>query len=162
MLSPGELVGQGLSLQDDIVNKVPIPAPHFDSASEEPATEFEVVRKLGTGSYAVVYLVREVLERTIVAGSPSSSVDGHVAAVGRLDLDSDDGHGYVVREKEERIYGREYAIKVLSKANLDEDALDAQLFEVRFFIPFLIKQLSYTILAYRLHCTSRFVLIRTS
>ncbi|KAK7692963.1 hypothetical protein QCA50_004604 [Cerrena zonata] len=129
VLSPGELVGEGLPLQDDIVNKVPIPAPHFDSASEEPATEFEVVRKLGTGSYAVVYLVREVLSRAMVAGSPSSSVDGHVSAVGRMDMDSDDGYGYIVREKEERVYGREYAVKVLSKANLDEDALDAQLFE---------------------------------
>lgn len=130
MLSPGDLVGEGLPLQDDIVNKVLISAPHFDSAREEPATEFEVVRKLGTGSYAVVYLVREVLERGIVAASPSSSVDGHVAAVGKMDMDSDDGYGYVVREREERIYGREYAIKVLSKANLDPESLEGQLFEV--------------------------------
>ncbi|CAL1707680.1 unnamed protein product [Somion occarium] len=131
VLSAGELVGEGLSLQGEIVRKVPIPAPHSDCANEDPAPEFEVVRKLGTGSYAVVYLVREVLGRTIVSGSPSSSVDGHIAAVGRMDFDSEseDGHGFIRKEKEERIYGREYAVKVLSKANLDEDALEAQLFE---------------------------------
>jgi len=33
------------------------------AGQEEPTKEFEVVRELGSGSYAVVYLVREVLSR---------------------------------------------------------------------------------------------------
>ncbi|THH29951.1 hypothetical protein EUX98_g4251 [Antrodiella citrinella] len=145
VLFQGGLVGEGLSLQGELIRRVPI-TPQSSAASmfsrddisfdEEtrrereglPAKEFEVVRKLGTGSYAVVYLVREVLARKpSLTSSPSfSSEDGHgVAAVGRMDM-SDDGHSH---EDEERVYGREYAIKVLSKANLDQEALEAQLFE---------------------------------
>ncbi|KAH8108049.1 kinase-like protein [Cristinia sonorae] len=137
VLFKGDLVGEGLSLQGELIRRVPI-TPQSSAASmfsrdDEregiPAKEFEVVRKLGTGSYAVVYLVREVLSRKpSLTESPSvSSDDGHgVAAVGKMDM-SDDGFSRV--EAEERVYGREYAIKVLSKANLDEDALGAQLFE---------------------------------
>ena len=118
VLSQGDLVGEGLSLQGEIITRVPISSSEPRVDYDEPAKEFEVVRKLGTGSYAVVYLVREVLSR------PQPSDDGHVAAFGRMDLD-DGSFGNQSTE-----YGREYAIKVLSKANLDEDALSAQMFEV--------------------------------
>lgn len=96
---------------------------------EEPAQVFEVVRRLGTGSYAVVYLVREVLHM-------ESEEDRQ-----RLECENDgedldmslDGHesDVVCREKMPRgnVYGKEYAIKLLSKANLDEEALSAQMFE---------------------------------
>ncbi|PIL34178.1 hypothetical protein GSI_03889 [Ganoderma sinense ZZ0214-1] len=117
VLSQGDLVGEGLCLQGEIISRVPISSSEPRVDYDEPAKEFEVVRKLGTGSYAVVYLVREVLSR-----SPPSD-DGHVAAFGRMDLD-DGSPGNQSTE-----YGREYAVKVLSKANLDEDALTAQLFE---------------------------------
>ena len=119
VLSQGDLVGDGLYLQGEIISRVPISSSEPRVDYDEPAKEFEVVRKLGTGSYAVVYLVREVLSR------PLPSDDGHAIAVGRMDLD-DGSFGNQSTE-----YGREYAIKVLSKANLDEDALTAQLFEVR-------------------------------
>jgi serine/threonine protein kinase len=76
------------------------------------AKEFQVVRRLGTGSYAVVYLVREVISRIPV------SEDGHV---GVLDLDP---------TPPPIVYGRNFALKVLSKANLDSAALTAQLTEV--------------------------------
>lgn len=76
------------------------------------AKEFQVVRRLGTGSYAVVYLVREVLSRKPI------SEDGHV---GFLDLDP---------TPPPIVYGRNFALKVLSKANLDSAALTAQLTEV--------------------------------
>ena len=80
------------------------------------AKEFQVVRRLGTGSYAVVYLVREVMSRP-----PSNPVsdDGHV---GILDLD--------LAPPKPMVYGRNFALKVLSKANLDATALTAQLSEV--------------------------------
>jgi serine/threonine protein kinase len=82
------------------------------------AREFQVVRRLGTGSYAVVYLVREVMSRP-----PSNPVsdDGHV---GILDLDLSPTSSPPI------VYGRDFALKVLSKANLDDAALTAQLTEV--------------------------------
>ncbi|CCM00064.1 uncharacterized protein FIBRA_02091 [Fibroporia radiculosa] len=120
VLAQGDLVGEGLTLQGEMIIRVPISSSEPRVDDDEPAKEFEVVRRLGTGSYAVVYLVREVLSRT---ASPSSD-DGHGAAVaGRMELD-DSYFGH-----RSPVYGREYAVKLLSKANLDEDALSAQLFE---------------------------------
>ncbi|EIW63030.1 kinase-like protein [Trametes versicolor FP-101664 SS1] len=117
VLTQGDLVGEGLTLQGEVIQRVPISSSEPRVDDDEPAKEFEVVRKLGSGSYAVVYLVREVLSR------PQPSDDGHAITIGRMDLD-DGSPGNQSTE-----YGREYAIKVLSKANLDEEALEAQLFE---------------------------------
>ncbi|KAF9038336.1 kinase-like protein [Hymenopellis radicata] len=120
VLFPGDFVGHGAQLQGELIrlvsidSKEPPPSPSLD----EPAQEFEVVRRLGAGSYAVVYLVREVLYR------PPPSEDGHVAAVGAMEMDSHGSKG------PSTVYGREYAIKCLSKANLDEEALAAQMSEV--------------------------------
>ncbi|KAH9938922.1 kinase-like protein, partial [Amylocystis lapponica] len=75
VLSQGDLVGEGLSLQGETISRVPRTPSEPRVDYDEPAKEFEVVRKLGTGSYAVVYLVREVLSR-----APPSD-DGHVAAL---------------------------------------------------------------------------------
>lgn len=168
MLSPGDLLGEGLELQGEVVRRVPITPLTSSSAeseqyqtdahtsakavaSDEPAKIFEVVRRLGTGSYAVVYLVREVLH--LVASHPPSlradvddgrdldmSLDGHLFD----DCDGDDngaggdtGRGfksYIADGNEEHdgnVYGREFAVKLLSKVNLDDEALAAQIFEVR-------------------------------
>ncbi|TFK44538.1 hypothetical protein BDQ12DRAFT_593580 [Crucibulum laeve] len=117
---PGDFVGEGSVLQGETVRLVSLgatPDP-ADSTYKEPAQEFEVVRRLGSGSYAVVYLVREVLSR-----SPPSE-DGHMSTIGAMELD-----GKFLRQPE-TVYGREYAIKCLSKANLDEEALAAQMSEV--------------------------------
>ena len=58
------------------------------------------------------------------------SLDGH----GDGDSFSlNDNEREVDAEGKESKYGREYAIKVLSKGNLDEEALSAQMFEVRVF-----------------------------
>lgn len=77
---------------------------------------------------------------------------------------SDDGHG---ADSEDRVYGKEYAIKVLSKANLDEEALDAQLFEVSStcFPPLLVcvcTLLIHCLNPSRLPSTRLFAPIRTS
>jgi len=90
VLAPGDLVGEGLFLQGDVLRRVDTSpqasgyeSPTADwqhdldhmlglskkeevhiAGQEEPTKEFEVVRKLGSGSYAVVYLVREVLSRS--------------------------------------------------------------------------------------------------
>ncbi|KAG2043538.1 kinase-like domain-containing protein [Suillus americanus] len=107
VLSPGDLVGEDLLLQGEPVRPCVLAPIDMNTAKE-----FEVVRRLGTGSYAVVYRVREVISR-----SPISD-DGHV---GVLDLDP---------SPPPIVYGRHFALKVLSKANLDSEALTAQLTEV--------------------------------
>jgi serine/threonine protein kinase len=112
VLAPGDIVGEDGFLQGEVVRLVNSNPLADDSP---PANEFEVVRRLGTGSYAVVYLVQEVLSR------PAPSEDGH-SIIGSMELDG----------KPETIYGREFAIKLLSKANLDEEALEAQMSEVSF------------------------------
>jgi hypothetical protein len=117
ILSPGDIVGDGIPLQGELLRLVPNEqTPLADY--RELASEFQVVSKLGTGSYAVVYLVREVLSR-----SPPSE-DDHVYPGGRLELDDTSS----MRGPTE--YGREYAIKLLSKADLDEEDLYAQPTEV--------------------------------
>lgn len=113
ILSPGDFVGEGLDLQGERLRPLSV----SDRNREWPAQEFEVVKKLGSGSYAIVYLVREVLSR----GAPFSD-DGHCA--GRLDFDD-------AASRKSTEYGREYAMKCLSKANLDDEALEAQMTEVR-------------------------------
>ena len=108
ILSPGDIVGEGIPLQGEFLRLVPNrSAPLADY--RDLASEFQVFSKLGTGSYAVVYLVREVLSR-----SPPSE-DDHVYPGGRLELDDTSS----MRAPTE--YGREYAIKLLSKADLDEE-----------------------------------------
>ena len=119
VLSQGDSVGEGSLLQGELVRRVSIGpgiAPTRSSDYKEPANEFQVVRRLGAGSYAVVYLVKEVLSR------PPPSDDGHMSTIGQMELDS---------RLSDTVYGREYAIKCLSKANLDEEALAAQMTEVR-------------------------------
>ena len=188
MLAPGDLVGEGLRLQGDVLRRVDTSrqasgneSPTADwqrdldqmlgldkkeeihiAGQEEPAGEFEVVRKLGSGSYAVVYLVREVLSRPSVElgdekercrgsdegcfeytgeywaedlDSPGRDVDDDVS-----DLDSDEGYANwrndsdgvfgSRRRKQKRVYGREYAVKCLSKAGMDDEAVRAQMVEV--------------------------------
>ena len=115
ILSPGDIVGEGIPLQGEVLGLIPNHPPNY----HQLAREFQVVRKLGTGSYAVVYLVREILSR-----SPPSE-DDHVYPSGRLELD-DAASTRLLTE-----YGREYAIKLLSKADLDQEELVAQLTEVR-------------------------------
>jgi hypothetical protein len=119
VFAPGDFVGEGNHLQGEEIRLVSTAAvvPH----RQEPAKEFQVVRRLGTGSYAVVYLVREVLYR------PLPSEDGHSSLLGSMDLDGQFGTPPIE-------YGRNFAIKCLSKANLDEEALAAQMSEVRSFI----------------------------
>lgn len=108
-----------------------------ESEEDELASELEVVNKLGSGSYAVVYLVREVLHEPVD--------DDEDYFGGRLDFDdfgrTVSGRGKRVtdlwrsdkkkatavvangssRKTTRALYGREFAVKVLSKQNLDED-----------------------------------------
>ena len=126
VLAPGDIIGPGILLQGHLIR--PASTALLRDNTPGIAPEFEVIRKLGTGSYAVVYHVREVLSR------PIPSEDGHC---GTLDLGDTPTSSYVS-------YGREFALKCLSKANLDEDALAAQLSEVLSFpLPYVYIYISF-------------------
>lgn len=119
ILCEGDLIGEGVELQGEVIRS----APGSFSPSQsllDPTTKFEVIRKLGTGSYAVVFLVREVF------GSHRlhSSEDDDQFPAGGLDLSS--SSSALVKPT----YGREFAIKCLSKANLSPQELQVQMFEV--------------------------------
>ncbi|GJJ06372.1 hypothetical protein Clacol_000563 [Clathrus columnatus] len=116
VLNEHDWIGPGLFLQGEQIRVVPIPSASLPS--NPPAERFEVVRKLGSGSYAVVYLVREILS---TARSQSRSEEPPL--VGDLDFELD----FPTPSKVS--YGREFAIKCLSKANLEPESLEAQLFE---------------------------------
>lgn len=181
VLAPGDRVGAGLRLRGEEIRGVDL-AIHGElqwkrdldnllglssrdeddldgtgAQKKEPAAEFEVVRRLGAGSYAVVYLVKEVLSEpppgildNLDNESRRSSPDDKM--LNDLDLDfleqdvwdaglqldpsgSDEDRKSRSSSKEKPVYyGREYAIKVLSKAGMDEEALEAQLVEVCRFI----------------------------
>jgi serine/threonine protein kinase len=81
--------------------------PHSPVQDSDAPRRLEVVRQLGSGSYAMVYLARAIV-------SPSAADDDY-------DLDDD-------RPVE---YGKEYALKCLCKKNLSDDLLEVQRYEVR-------------------------------
>jgi serine/threonine protein kinase len=119
ILFPGDVIGQGLDFQGERVRLLPISANHHNSDDDlkAPSIKFEVVKALGTGSYAVVYQVRQIL-----SGYPPATED--LSPISAVDFDDIPSFPAPVR------YGREYALKCLSKADLDKDALSAQMFEV--------------------------------
>jgi len=122
VLAPGDVVGEGFPLQGEYLRLVSSNDTNGAVDLQEPAQEFEVIKQLGTGSYAVVYLVQEVLYR------PPSSDDGHMSTIGVMEFDNK-----VAGSSGATVYGRKYAIKCLSKANLDEEALALQMTEVGLF-----------------------------
>ncbi|WWD22336.1 hypothetical protein CI109_106827 [Kwoniella shandongensis] len=118
ILTPGTIIGEGLTFQGEVV--VPAVGKTYADGEEvgmplrrggSEATKFtrgdgrqekkryEVVRRLGTGSYAVVYLVKERGGRH-----------------------------------------REYALKCLSKQDLEEEQIETQLFEAHIHLSLPIHQ----------------------
>lgn len=68
----------------------------------------------GYGSYAIVYLVKEVLYDRSEDEAP---------------FPNDDAASYTSRRSEGVVYGREFALKCLSKRNLTEEQIGVQKFE---------------------------------
>lgn len=120
VLAQGDIVGAGVALNGEPITEVALPVapdcPAKAPPDELPAQHFEVVRKLGSGSYAVVYLVREYFGPL----PPSSPAADDLLPAGEMDLDDSPGQS-------KPRYGREFAIKCLSKAN--QDSTQAQLLE---------------------------------
>lgn len=97
----GQRIAVGFAHEDEEIVDC-FPATHCD------VDRLEIVRKLGSGSYAVVYLAREVVS------DPRDAEDADP-------LDNASSAGVV--------YGKEYALKCLSKRNLSDDLLEVQKFE---------------------------------
>ncbi|KAH7108206.1 Pkinase-domain-containing protein [Auriculariales sp. MPI-PUGE-AT-0066] len=140
VLVQGDIIGAGRYLNGEVVREVSR-RESTTTDHDQPAHCFEVVRKLGTGSYAVVYLVRERLD-TLPDSDDDCSDDLDMSSeelpTGRLELDSAPSSSSLSysssqqrrqqhhHHRHEPRYGREFAIKCLSKGNLGQDALAAQ------------------------------------
>ncbi|KAG8977107.1 hypothetical protein FRB90_008922, partial [Tulasnella sp. 427] len=122
ILSEGDVIGVGDELHGETIELVNIPTSAPRPEQEPPATRLEVVRKLGAGSYAVVYLVREIVARTPIVERRPASPEGDLS--GMLSDSSDDR-----RPRFRYTYGREFAVKCLAKSNLSPEELDIQMFE---------------------------------
>ncbi|KAL7411748.1 hypothetical protein BDY24DRAFT_120511 [Mrakia frigida] len=111
------------------VRSSPLPSSPPPSSSTSTSTEsepglnrLEIVRQLGTGSYAVVYLVREVLDQ------PTGRKRSDSGSELEWDMEGEDGIVGLGTGKG-RCYGREFALKCLSKQDLSEESLEVQMFE---------------------------------
>ncbi|KAH7092684.1 Pkinase-domain-containing protein [Auriculariales sp. MPI-PUGE-AT-0066] len=136
VLIQGDIIGAGRYLNGEVVREVSR-RESTTTDHDQSAHCFEVVRKLGTGSYAVVYLVRERLD-TLPDSDDDCSDDmaSEELPTGRLELDSAPSSSSLSysssqqrrqqHHHHEPRYGREFAIKCLSKGNLGQDALAAQ------------------------------------
>jgi hypothetical protein len=118
VLNERDWVGEGLRLLGEHIRAVPVRNLPPNHPPHDPAKWFEVVRKLGSGSYAV-YLVREI----IGTSQQQLSDDLELPCGDDLELDVPQSSRPAVT------YGREFAIKCLSKVILNREALGAQLFE---------------------------------
>lgn len=120
ILTQGDLIGEGVRLAGEIIQPVQVAASSsirpFDSC-QLPNAKFEVIRKLGTGSYAVVFLVREVFDEDGLSSRGNS--------LENLAFDDPELNSAPSPKR----YGREFAIKCLSKANLSPQELQVQMLE---------------------------------
>ncbi|KAG8927843.1 hypothetical protein FRC02_007707 [Tulasnella sp. 418] len=112
VLLEGDIIGHGEQLHGELIETVHIQTSAHRS-EPPPAHQLQVVRKLGAGSYATVYLVKEIVGRTLI---PSPHNDEELS-------DSSDSVRYRYQ------YGREFAVKCLSKYGLSPEELDVQMSE---------------------------------
>lgn len=170
VLREGDVIGSGCILQGQVVRSVhSMQSSHLNATNDYfGGKRYEVMRKLGTGSYAVVYLVREILQHPSSSYSParppppvisedvfdeedvfglvqtpqhpptSSSLAlalgprsaSHRSSRNARRRSSLLGPSPVSSPSTARSYGSSFAIKVLSKANLDAEQLAVQMTEV--------------------------------
>ena len=107
----GDIFGEGYDFQGQTVRSVELGIESQQRLTDRPK-KMEVVKKLGTGSYAAVYAMKEILEH---------------------DSDEDDFELSGVPNKSSSRNGqpRVFALKALSKKNLDDSQLEIQMYEAR-------------------------------
>ena len=118
-LFEGDRLGIGLmheghaivdALDDSQASETPSQSLH---SPLDDGIQFEVVRRLGYGSYAIVYLVREVL----YDDTTTTEEDEYLFAASSA------------APKAGPVYGREFALKCLSKADLTVEQMQVQKYE---------------------------------
>jgi len=116
-------VGKGSLLKGDVVSLLPT------NNNGDEDEQFQVIKELGHGSY----LVHQVLV------IPSASAPDSTSSRGRSSNEDGQILGHVESERPlanlppSKTYGRKFAIKCLSKTNLDQEELNVQMAEVCFF-----------------------------
>lgn len=108
--------GEG-SLHRELIEPVNIPKSAA-RAEQAPAVHLQVVRKLGTGSYAVVYLVKEFSRGRSLSGHHewASLKSSRISIPMPPSIDIQ--------------YGRDFAVKCLPRASLSPEELEIQIFDV--------------------------------
>lgn len=126
MLGEGDVVGNGLMVNGEMVTAVDHGRPPVLGGPQNGAqARYEIVRKLGSGSYATVFLAREILSEPV----PATDSDLPFVWNG-----SDDAHAdpdVTIRTPGPgRKYGNSFAIKCLSRASLTTpESLAVQMLE---------------------------------
>ena len=121
VLAPGDIIGKGAFLKGHVVSLLPTDT---DRPIHDENEQFQVIKELGKGSYAVVYLVHQVS----FSSNSESAEDAQI--LGDMDTDMP-----ISNQEPFKTYGRNFAIKCLSKANLDQEELEIQLAEVSVHLP---------------------------
>ncbi|CAE6372776.1 unnamed protein product [Rhizoctonia solani] len=124
-LGEGDVVGHGMVVNGEVVTAVDHGRePVLGGPENGPNARYEIVRKLGSGSYATVFLAREILAEPV----PPTDSDFPFEWNG-----SDDAHAdpdMTIRTSTGRTYGRSFAIKCLSRASLTTpESLAVQMLE---------------------------------
>ncbi|KAB5589154.1 Calcium-dependent protein kinase 30 [Ceratobasidium theobromae] len=118
MLGEGDVVGHGLDVNGELVTAVDHGrGPVAGGPHNGLHARYEIVSKLGSGSYATVFLAREVLADPLL---PDSDLP--------FEWHGSDDADVTVRAA--RTYGRSFAIKCLSRASLaSPESLAVQMLE---------------------------------
>ncbi|CAE6465374.1 unnamed protein product [Rhizoctonia solani] len=123
-LGEGDVVGHGAVLNGEVVTAVDHGRePVLGGPQNGAHARYEIVRKLGSGSYATVFLAREILAEPF----PPTDSDLPFEWNG-----SDDAHADpdMTLRPPGRTYGRSFAIKCLSRASLTSpESLAVQMLE---------------------------------
>lgn len=113
-LQEGDRLGIGLTHDGYPIIDALDSSPESPFRSPDDGIQYEIVRQLGYGSYAIVYLVKEILYE------PADDGDH---------LFPSEGESSSARMQHHTVYGREFALKCLSKRNLSDEQMMVQKFE---------------------------------
>lgn len=127
----GDRIGPGLFHDGELIRAVKSSEETPDQGIDYPANQLEVVQLLGTGSYAVVYLVREILpdtggSHTTTTPRAHSTLEENVPTTNDQNLQTPN----TALAAGPTPSPRSYALKCLTKRNLLPDQLHFQKFEV--------------------------------
>ncbi|WFC97628.1 hypothetical protein MYAM1_000347 [Malassezia yamatoensis] len=151
---PGQRMGLGLRHEGQIIRLAETGEAFADQDFDRYNKQFEIEKLLGFGSYAVVYLVHEVVDAQLngafhdaTGNYQDQDHNPYAVSLGKTPL-ADENHHLQHSARSSDAKPKQYALKCLSKQNLSPDQLDLQRIEA--FIHQSIPRHSNII---NLHCT---------